>query len=435
MKKVLSVILAAGLLLYPFAAVASDYGSQTSQSTQVPPVAQTLVREGDFAIKLAAMLDIGSPKSEAEAEEMLAKAGIVPSNGWLSDYPMTPEIVGQLQSAVTKAASEGRIAMNSDQATRGLYSLAEQMNLPTPAGPGSGTTLPPAVQSNPAQINNYYYDQGPPVITYYPPPEDYFYLYSWIPYPVFWFGFWFPGFYICDNFTTVTFIPFDHDGHHFRRGIVTNRIIDHQTGAVAVVDPLVRTSTGGVRPMTTLRVANGRTFSTMTELRREAVAGGFTARIPGRSSMVGRTAGAFSSPEARRSATSIYSRSVEHWRSGVKNSSVMGSERRYNVPNAKRPYTTSPRSDVRTWGTPARSYYNGTVRSERQYVAPSESGRSFNAPSWGEGRRFSTPTRDFRAPVTRGGSGAGRSFIGSGWRGGGSGFGRAFSGTAGRGRF
>ncbi len=430
MKKVLSVILAAGLFLYPFAAVASDYGSQTSQSTQVPPVAQTLVREGDFAIKLAAMLDIGSPKSEAEAEEMLAKAGIVPLNGWLSDYPMTPEIVGQLQSAVTKAASEGRIAMNSDQATRGLYTLAEQMNLPTPAGSGSGTTPPPEVQSNPTQVNNYYYDQGPPVITYYPPPEDYVYLYSWVPYPVFWFGFWFPGFFICDNFTTVVTFPFGHDGNHFRRGIVTNRIIDRQTGAVAVVDPLVRTSAGGVRPMTTLRVANGRTFSTMTELRREAVAGGFTARMPGRSSTIGRTARAFSSPDARRSAASIYSRSVEHWRSGVKNSGVTGGGRRYSVPNTQRPYTTSPRSNERSWGTPARSYYNGTVRSERQYVAPSQSERSFNAPSWGEGRRFSAPTRDFRAPVTRGGLVSGRSFVGSGWRGGG----RGFSGTA-RGRF
>src|SRR5574337_680895 len=108
MKKWLSIMMAASLLLYPFAAFAADYGSQTSQTQQVPPVAQTLVREGDFAVKLAAELDLGTPDNEATAEDMLAKAAVVPSNGWISDYPMTPEIVGQLQSSIAKAAEEGK---------------------------------------------------------------------------------------------------------------------------------------------------------------------------------------------------------------------------------------------------------------------------------------------------------------------------------------
>ena len=93
MKKLLSIILTASLLLYPFATFAADYVSQPSQAQQVPPVAQTLVREGDFAVKLAATLNLGLPTNEAEAEDMLAKAGVAPLNGWISDYPMTPQIV------------------------------------------------------------------------------------------------------------------------------------------------------------------------------------------------------------------------------------------------------------------------------------------------------------------------------------------------------
>ena len=99
MSKLLSIIMAASLLVFPFATFAVDYGSQSSQTQQVPPVAQTLVREGDFAIKLATELGLGSPTEEAAAEEMLAKAGVLPVNGWISDYPVTPEIIGQLNDS------------------------------------------------------------------------------------------------------------------------------------------------------------------------------------------------------------------------------------------------------------------------------------------------------------------------------------------------
>ncbi len=147
MKRWLSIIAAAGLLLYPFAAIAADYGSQTSQTQQGPPVAQPLVREGDFAIRLAAQLNLGNPTDEATAEDVLAKAGVIPVNGWLSDYPVTPEIVGQLQESITKAAAEGKLPMNSEEATKGLNYLAAQMSLPIPAEPGSG---PPEGQQAPA---------------------------------------------------------------------------------------------------------------------------------------------------------------------------------------------------------------------------------------------------------------------------------------------
>ena len=57
--------------------------SQSDQSTSaVPPVAQPLVREGDFAIGLVKVLEIGIPQKEADAESMLDSAGIAPRNGW-----------------------------------------------------------------------------------------------------------------------------------------------------------------------------------------------------------------------------------------------------------------------------------------------------------------------------------------------------------------
>ena len=168
MKKWLSIILAAGLLLYPFATFAEDYGSsQSSQAQESPPVAQPLVREGDFAIKLAATLDIGTPTDEAVAEDMLAKAGVAPLNGWISDYPVTPQIIGQLHDSIAKAAAEGKLPMTSDEATRGLASLAQQANLPTPAGPGKASKTPHATAagSNLPCIQHKYKEYEPTLAT------------------------------------------------------------------------------------------------------------------------------------------------------------------------------------------------------------------------------------------------------------------------------
>ncbi len=112
MKKWLSILLAACLPLFPFATFAADYGSQTSND-RIPPVAQTLVREGDFAIRLATDLKLGKPAGEAEAENMLATAGVAPMNGWISNYPVTPEIIGQVDGSIAKAAAEGKLKMSA----------------------------------------------------------------------------------------------------------------------------------------------------------------------------------------------------------------------------------------------------------------------------------------------------------------------------------
>jgi hypothetical protein len=405
MKKWLTILIAAAaLFLYPFAAGAADYGSQPSQDQKAPPVAQTLVREGDFAIKLAAELDLGKPSDEATAEDMLTAAGVVPVNGWLSDYPMTPEIIGQLRDAVSKTAAEGKLKMNNEEAVKGLYYLTAQMNLPTPAGAatgaeaqqGEGSGQAPAAPSNPSVVNNYYYDQGPPVVTYYPPPYDYGYMYSWVPYPVWWFGFWFPGFFICNDFTTVIVSPV-----FFDRRIISNHVIDPVTRRVAIVDPVSR-SGGSIRSTTVLRTAGGRTFGSLPEMRRSmgsVVARADSGNVTGRG---------FSSRDSQKGAESIYRRSMDraHSAPALRSGSQNGRYRSYgstggrSMGEGQRYSGPSQRMERSTPRMPERSYNNSGERFNGGYGGHSWQGgdRSYSAPR--------VPTRSFSTPMIRGGAGS-----------------------------
>jgi uncharacterized membrane protein YgcG len=69
-------------------------------------------------MRLTEALKIGPVKSEAEAENMLALVGIAPKNGWIADYPVTPDIIGELQNAIATAADSGKIAMNKSEAIK-----------------------------------------------------------------------------------------------------------------------------------------------------------------------------------------------------------------------------------------------------------------------------------------------------------------------------
>jgi hypothetical protein len=209
--------------------------AQSQETTkQPPPIAQTLVREGDFAIKLAEALKMGKAASEAEAESMLASAGIIPENGWIADYPMTPDIIRELEKAVGEAADGQKLALGKNEALKALRTVAVEHELPIVAeGPDEYAESPPPTTpqyATPSAIDNYYYAEGPPVVTYYPPPWDYYYMYAWIPRPFWCSGFYFPGFFILHDF---------HRGIH-RHGhayIVTNHRRDPRTGRIFTVDP------------------------------------------------------------------------------------------------------------------------------------------------------------------------------------------------------
>ena len=256
---------------------------------QAPPIAQPLIREGDFSVKLAEALKLGQAKNEAEAEEMLTSAGIAPKNGWIADYPLTPDVIGELQSAIGEAVNSGKLAMNKDQAIKALQDLAAQQGLPVRADTeGRYAGAEPPVEpppgdygeySRPEVINNYYYDQGPPIVTYYPPPWDYYYLYAWVPYPFWCSGFWFPGFFCLHNFHKVGFVN--------RRAVIfSNHVIDPRTRGVVSIDPARR----GTR------------------------------NLPHAAANVSSTRG-FTSPEARRGAASIFERSQGRTRLGNSTSS------------------------------------------------------------------------------------------------------------------
>ena len=233
MKKLFTVITAAVFLLIPL----MSYAQSTPNAGGAPPVEQVLVREGDFAIRLAEQLKIGSPGSEAEAESMLASIGIAPQNGWTADYPVTPDIIGELENAIGVAVDSNRLVMEKDQAIRALGTVSAEMGLPVTADSAGeyAEEKPPeayAEYSDPA-VTDYYETAGPPVVTYYPPPPDYYYMYAWVPYPFWGWGVWFPGFFVLHDFDVVVI----NKGRHCR---VTNHFVDPRTRRVATIDPAGR---------------------------------------------------------------------------------------------------------------------------------------------------------------------------------------------------
>jgi len=95
-----------------------------AQSENPPPIEQQLVREGDFAVWLASALGISATDEEVEAESRLGEVGITPRNGWIADYPVTPDIIGELQKAVGAAADAGKLSVGRDEALKMFYDVA-----------------------------------------------------------------------------------------------------------------------------------------------------------------------------------------------------------------------------------------------------------------------------------------------------------------------
>jgi hypothetical protein len=71
------------------------------------------------------VLKLGTAKNEAEAESRLASIGIAPKNGWIANYPLTPDIIGELRRAIGLALDSGKIAMNKDEALMAVQILID----------------------------------------------------------------------------------------------------------------------------------------------------------------------------------------------------------------------------------------------------------------------------------------------------------------------
>jgi len=238
--------IAGSLLLMPCLAMAQPEQTTTGK----PPLEQPLIREGDLAVKLVEALKIGRPESETEAESTLASAGITPRNGWIADYPVTPDIVDELQSAVGEAAESGKIAVGKEAALKAFQDVMNEYDMSVKAdtsGEGAGETTGPDYPDSTVE-NNYYYDEGPPVVTYYAPPPDYAYLYDWVPYPFWWWNVWFPGFFILVDFD----VHADRHRHGYDRDhekLISNHFVNPKTGRMSRIDPANR-ARGGTFPAT-----------------------------------------------------------------------------------------------------------------------------------------------------------------------------------------
>jgi hypothetical protein len=251
MKRLLSVIVAAALLLIPAAVT----GQSARDAAGPPPVAPALVPEGAFAVSLVETLQMGTTSSEAQAESMLAAAGIAPRNGWIADYPLTPDVIGELHAAVASAADAGKLAMDRSEAVTAFEGLVDDYGLPvannSAAYHENSAYSAAGAYPDSTVINDYYSDQGPPVYTYYPPPWDYTYLYSWVPYPFWYGGLAFSGFFVLNDFDCVTRVAFNHNGKQGQRTIisnsgnhvVSNHYVDRNTRRVTTINPALR-STG-----------------------------------------------------------------------------------------------------------------------------------------------------------------------------------------------
>ncbi len=231
MKKLSTTMTIMALLLLSLNA----YAQSDQKSAGSPPISQALVPEGDFALKLATALKLGTPNDETQAEDMLTSAGITPKNGWIADYPLTPNIIGELQNSVATAADSKRLPMEKDEALEAFQGLAAEFGLAVSPG-GAGEYAENQLQPDASAINNYYYEEGPPVVSYYPPPWDYYYLYAWVPYPFWWGGFFFSGFFCLHDFHRFAVV-----GHH--NHLISNHFIDPATHAVRRVDPASHTLT------------------------------------------------------------------------------------------------------------------------------------------------------------------------------------------------
>jgi hypothetical protein len=253
MKNIPVLLIAIALALLPVAARA-EVGEEAGD---VPPISQKLVREGDLAVELANVLNMGPVDSEMEAESRLVAAGIAPKNGWVVDYPVTPDIIGELETAIATAADADTLQMGRDEALASFGDLLAQMGLPNTSEGSGGYGEDTQPQETPegstyadsGELADYYYGFGPPVVTYYTPPWAYASLCSWIPYPFRCNGFFFSGFFVQRRFRcTVPVVVVRHHGSGVViisgpvRKIVTNRIVNPLTQKAIIIDPARRST-------------------------------------------------------------------------------------------------------------------------------------------------------------------------------------------------
>ncbi|HEY3346042.1 MAG TPA: hypothetical protein VGK71_00320 [Nitrospirota bacterium] len=391
MYRLVSVIFVAGLLFTPATSfAASAYTGQSQDVANAPPVEQPLVREGDFAIRLVEVLDIGKAGSDQQAEAILTKAGIYPSNGWIADYPVTPVVLKEVKDSVREAALSGTIHKDAGEAGKAFAALTAELGLDIRNASASAPEGESAAPQPSEVINNYYYEEGPPVVTYYAPPPDYYYLYDWVPSPFWWADFWFPGFFVLGDFDLAVIVD-EHSGRarHHRHDDWAGRTWAGRTAAAAgtskvisntVADPKTKRFSR-VDPVSLSPAAVARTPRNWTER-------ASTGARPGRPL----AASSSTAATARSSAQSILRNSAQRSVSiGPRSTEGVAS-----MPRVRRD-APSARQSVAVSGERSRTSSAPTARSSSgPRISSAPETRSFSAPSGGN-RSFAAPPAPSRA--------------------------------------
>jgi hypothetical protein len=340
--KIMAVII--GLLFIPVMV----HAQSGQAATEVPPIQQPLVREGDFAVKLVFALALGATDDEVESEDLLSSAGITPRNGWIADYPVTPDILVEIRESVLAAAGSQKLSMSQDEALKRFQDAKDAAGLEIrPYASGETHEINPGTDNYPntSVINNYYYNQGPPIVTYYAPPPDYYYLYSWVPYPFWWYDFWFPGFFVLNDFHRVVII-------HHRTVFVSNHFNDYKHHRVFRIDPVER--------------FHGKTYAGIGAPRK----------------------GHYISPGIKKGAETIFNRNRTGPPSQVKK--FVPSPRGKTIKPPSKGRTISPHPEGRTFRQPSGGR-TVTPHPDGRTISPPSGGRSTGPPSGGV-RSFSPPS-------------------------------------------
>jgi hypothetical protein len=220
------------------AAVSFNPLTQAEEAKSIPPpISQPMVSEGILAVSLATSLGVESTDDEISAESRLGEVGIAPANGWIADYPVTPDIIEEVRQSLSKAADDGKVPISRDETLKRYSDTIAGLGLTVrPYSGGEASAFIPVScdnYPNPSMIGTAYSTEGPPVVTYYCPPPDYYNLYTWVPYPFWWSEFWFPGFFILQDFHR-------HVHVHNRFVFVTNHFNDVRRNRMFRIDPVDR---------------------------------------------------------------------------------------------------------------------------------------------------------------------------------------------------
>lgn len=220
------------LALFPVMAWSAEQAKATP-----PPISQPLVTEAALAVNLVSALGISSTTDEVAAESSLGDVGIAPRNGWIADYPVTPDILGEVRESVAAAAADGSLSIGRDEALKRFGDVIAGLDLAVRAYASGESAMDKPLSCetypNPSMVNSAYSSEGPPIVTYYCPPADYYALYDWVPYPFWWTDFWFPGFFVLRDFDRHV-----HVRHHFVH--FSNHFVGNNRHRAFRVDPVER---------------------------------------------------------------------------------------------------------------------------------------------------------------------------------------------------